>query len=123
MVAQELLSLGLVVVQRARDLERCVLSLQEHSAEDIEEIAEDALVKTSCDKEQPARIRERKVPGKACNVPPNAVSAQCRACCSEVFRRPESSAVLDADGTEHSITCSMRHIVRRNANCAVTATE
>ena len=121
---QELMNCGLLIVQLSRELEQRVLLHEEHSRKSLEDARGEATPgETHLVNEEKAANTQRLTP-KKCGLPLEMVSAQCRACCQEVFRRPDSSGVFNADGSEHSATCKMRHIVCRDAQCvAIAATE
>lgn len=123
-LTQQVLELGLLTVQLARDLEQRLLSLKEHSPTDCrceqsgapdtpQNTSNQASAKTEAVSTQAgkmARVQKR-------DVSRDAVPAQCRACGRDVLRLPDSAALFDDDGTPHATTCARRRIVCRDAVC------
>ena len=121
---QELMNCDLLIVQLSRELEQRVLLHEEHSRTSPEDARGEATPDETDSINEEKTSNAKKLTPKKCGLPLEVVSAQCRACCQEVFRRPDSSGVFNADGSEHNTTCPMRHIVCRDTECvAMAATE
>lgn len=124
LLIQELMKLGLMTAQLARDLEQRVLSLEEQS-----ESTRDCHQQNSAPKaaqnpanKTPAKIKNGKTAraSKRDGLRPSG-PAQCRACGRDVFRLPDDSALFNEDGTPRAASCTMRHIVCRDAVAVAVA--
>lgn len=92
-----------VIMNDARDLERRV---QESQTVDEAVAVADAVTGPMPGKS----VRRRRQPLRFA-VAAGAVAKTCFACQREVLQQPVDGRLLNADGTEHSQTCTLRHLM------------
>ena len=92
-----------LIMERAHDLERQLLEEQT-----LDEVT--APTASPPSKSPASRKASRRGPLRF-SIAAEAVALTCFACQREVLQQPGDDRLLDADGTEHSQTCRLRHIM------------